>query len=316
MFAIFEGKKELVSGLLNTAVNTVSKSSPEIALVAGIVVGVAAAVVAVKASKANADELTSAEEQIVDERSNQERFPEAYTKREKAEATGRVYGNYAGTLFRVYGPSVILGIGSVALLLTSNRMLRARNQALVAAVAAAHKSFTIYRNRVRAEYGDEVDKKMLYGSETKTITFKSTGEDGTVKKEKVTTQVMTEKVTLTDFQRVIDETTNIYIPDRERMMFTLQAVQKVANDRYNIYGYVLLNDVLKDLGLERTSVGAVTGWSKEVYEENVGTPSQVDNFIDFGLDDEINHAYNEDYDYDKIYLNFNVHGAVHEYIGG
>ena len=82
----------------------------------------------------------------------------------------------------------------------------------------------------------------------------------------------------------------------------------MANDRLNAKGFVFLNDVYKDLGLEQIPAGQAVGW----YKNN---KRGGDNFVDFGIfenPDRFNDfmAGREG----SIWLDFNVDGVIYDLI--
>ena len=79
-------------------------------------------------------------------------------------------------------------------------------------------------------------------------------------------------------------------------------MQQMFNDRLQIYGYVLLNDVYQELGIQRTKEGSIVGWAM--------TNKSGDGYVDFGLDEKINMT-----DDERFILDFNVDGVIYDYIG-
>ena len=85
-----------------------------------------------------------------------------------------------------------------------------------------------------------------------------------------------------------------------------QLQQRLANDQLRAHGYLFLNDVLKDLGIDRTRAGAVTGW---VYDPENADKYQNDNRVNFHIQP-IYRMENGEEIVETIMLNFNVDGVI------
>lgn len=86
------------------------------------------------------------------------------------------------------------------------------------------------------------------------------------------------------------------------LMF-LKIQQDYANDILRTRGFLFLNDVLDLLGIPRTEVGAVVGWTYRK-DNTIG-----DNFVDFGIDADRNQDFVNGHDNTPL-LDFNVDGCI------
>jgi hypothetical protein len=206
-------------------------------------------------------------------------------------------------LTKLYGPAAGLGAISVALLTGSHVTLNRRNASLTAAYASVDQAFTQYRDRVRDQLGEEVDRDMRYGTREDKETVES--EDG---KKKVVKHVRVSGESPSQYARFFDDTCEPWVRNPEYNKVFLQAQQNYANDMLKARGHVFLNDVYDALGIPRTSAGAVVGWvlSKD-----------GDNYVDFGIFDNIANPHVKDFvnghEY-SILLDFNVDGLIFDKI--
>ena len=95
-----------------------------------------------------------------------------------------------------------------------------------------------------------------------------------------------------------------------RMAF-LNAQQQYANDLLISRGYLYLNEVYENLGLNKTKAGQIVGWIYDPEHNDVG-----DNYVDFGIYN-VNRRNCIDFvngDCEAILLDFNVDGNIWEKI--
>jgi len=222
---------------------------------------------------------------------------EAAIKRDNAQHTGnrttiaKTYAVNAGSVLKLYGPAVIIGGVSVGLLTKSHIDLSRRNAALAAAYSSAQTAFSEYRDRVRAEVGEEKEKDIYLGLKEETII-----EDG--KKIKVKTY---DPKNLSMYARMFDEANPNWQPGPGFNHIFLLNQQNMANDLLKARGHVYLNEVLIGLGFDTVPEGQVVGWI-------LGGDSS-DNYVDFGL----MHVRNADFVNHRepsIILDFNVDGYI------
>lgn len=288
-----------ISSKAALAVLKTQKHSPKL-LFAGGVVGVVGTVVLASRATLKVDEvLTATNDKLSDIRSldGDERYSAEDAQKDKAI----VYAHAALAIGKLYAPAVGLGVLSIGMLAGSNHILTKRNAALTAAYAAVDKGFREYRERVASEFGEEKDKEFLYGVETKTHVH--TDKNG--KKVKTETKVATK---VSDYGRLFHEGNPNWNRTPEYNFLFLRGIQQMANDQLRSRGFLLLNDVYDDLGLERTQAGCVVGWLAD---------GDGDGYVDFGIFDDASAL--RIYDYvtgreGELYLDFNVDGIIYDKI--
>ena len=276
-------KTEIITHLTRTLNRTglkIKKHSPEILLVTGTVGIVASTVMACKA--------TLKVEEIVDEAKDKldmihrvssdptkaEQYPEEDSKKDLTI----VYTQTVVKFIKLYGPSVTIGVASLACMIGSNRILNKRNAALAAAYAAVDKSFKEYRGRVIERFGKQMDRELRYNIKAQEIEETTVDENGKETVTKKTVEVM-DPNNYSQYAIVFDDGNEGWDPDPERSKYFLIQQQNWANERLKSRGHLFLNEVYDMLGAKRTKAGAQVGW---VYDEK---NCEGDNFVDFGIFD-------------------------------
>lgn len=256
------------------------KYSPEAALILGIGAGIAAAVLGAKAYKkheehmqAALDDLAATQDELDDEMADN-----IINSKQRTRALIPVYGRvvYAGAT--LYGPTLSMAGLSLYLILFSHRIIRGRNKALIATVQLLEQGFRAYRGRVAEEFGPEVDERLYYGAEQREIKTISV-EDGKKKTSSKLEPIIPEDTKLSVYSFIFDQSNPNFVDNRELNEFYLRVVEQYLNTVMEVRGYVLLNDLFEQMGLPRTPVGCISGWS-------VKAPG--DNFIDLGVNMDIN----------------------------
>lgn len=303
-----------IGGSLQKVGLKAQKHSPELFLIGGIGLGIAAAVTACVASMKVSDVLDESKEKVdkIHERAELDDLP---TKEVNTQLTG-AYLQTGMAFLKLYGPSVMLGTLSVTCILVSNNILKKRNIALGAAYAAVDKGFKEYRSHVVSRFGEEVDKELRYNMTTKKEeTVEVDPETGKEKKVKKEVKVIDPKA-ISDYADVFykyqeDEYSNslpnpYWEANNDYNLMFLRAQEKYANDLLRSKKRVFLNDIRKAIGLPETKAGQMVGW---VYDpEN----PDIDNCIDFGIDWDHIYRYSEDGIDSPILLDFNVDGNIWE----
>lgn len=109
---------------------------------------------------------------------------------------------------------------------------------------------------------------------------------------------------LSPYARFFDETCAAWTKDPESNKFFLLRQQEYANKKLKDRGYLFLNEVYDMLGIPRTKAGQRVGW---VYEPEYPIG---DNYVDFGIYDEVhNRSFVNGYK-NSVLLNFNVDGDI------
>jgi hypothetical protein len=209
-----------------------------------------------------------------------------------------VHSKVAFRITKLYGPSVGLGALSIIALAGSHVQLTRRNTALMAAYAAVQKAYVDYRNRVRAELGEDRELDFYRGIKKEIVT----NEEGEAKLVKVV-----DEAGRSPYAKCFDlGASKHWQPSAELNRFFIDCQQKWANDWLRVYGHVFLNDVYDRLGFEDTTPGAVVGWLKD---------GDGDGVIDFGMFDETNLNPNFIAGNDPTtWLDFNVDGVIYDLI--
>lgn len=288
------------------------KHSPEILVVTGVIGTVTSAVMACKATTKVNTILDKAKEdiQVIHESAERGYVPTPEENVPYSEEDGKkdlaiVYAHIGLEFIKLYGPSVALGVLSIAGILTSNNILRKRNIALAAAYTAVDRGFKEYRGRVVERFGEALDKELRYNIKAKEIEEVTVDEKGKEKTVKKSINVA-DPNTFSDYARFFEDGCTGWEKDAEFNLMFLRRQQQYANDLLKSKGHLFLNEVYDMLGIPRTKAGQVVGW---IYDEKnpVG-----DNFVDFGIYDINNEAKRSFVNgYERtILLDFNVDGPI------
>lgn len=285
------------------------KHSPEILTAAGIITGVAAAVIACKQTiKAN-DIITEARKNLQSIENVKELAANnevEYTKEDEQADRETIGKQITIGMVKTYALPVGLGLFSITCILASNHILKKRNAALAAAFSALSTDFTNYRKRVIEKYGKETDFMLKNGLEKQLVAHQIVDpETGEVKEEKK--EVLTyEGNKLSQYARIFDEVESTqWTPSADHNRAFLLMEQNFFNERIKTRGYIFLNEVYERLGFRPTKAGSIVGW---VYRPN--DPDYEG--IDFGVFSANTQKAAEFLagDEPSIILDFNVQGDV------
>lgn len=276
-------KTEIIATLTRTFNRTglkVKKHSPEILLATGTVGIVASTVMACKATLKVEEIVDEAKEKIdtIHQVSADPTMAEKYSEEDGKKDLAIVYTQTAVKFVKLYGPSVTIGVASLACMIGSNRILNKRNAALAAAYAAVDKSFKEYRGRVIERFGKQMDRELRYNIKAQEIEETTVDANGKETITKKTVDVM-DPNSYSQYAIVFDDSNEGWDPDPERSKYFLIQQQNWANERLKSRGHLFLNEVYDMLGAKRTKAGAQVGW---VYDEK---NCEGDNFVDFGIFD-------------------------------
>jgi hypothetical protein len=265
--------KQVATQNLHKGLHVTKHFSPELLTGVGVIGVVAAAVLASRATLKLEPTLNKTRE-AVDYAKSSKADAEALTDEDSIVVTKtyskdltRAYFHGTVDIVKLYGPSVALGVFSIGCIIGGNTVLRKQNVALAAGYKVLEQGFATYRKRIVEELGEDKERDIYLGLKDEVVTNVETGKKETIK-------VVTASGMPSPYARFFDEGSSQWSPDSFNNLSLLKGVQNMANDRLNYRGYVFLNDVYKDLGLEITAVGQQVGWALS---------EDGDNYIDFGL---------------------------------
>lgn len=273
-----------------------SKHSPRILFVAGTVGVVAAGVIACRSTLKLEGRLHDMEiETDMLEAQGRKRVAanNGYSARQFKKDQTVLYIHHAAEVTKLYAPAIVLGLVSVACLTKSHTILSSRNANLTLAYAATEKALREYRGRVASEFGEDKEREVYFAAEDHTIV-----EDTDKGPKKVAVKRPTD-VGL--YARFYDEFAKNWQPDAEDNRIFIVNQERWANDRLHARGHLFLNEVYDMLGLDRSAVGNLVGWTMD---------GEGDGFVDFHLYDGKNSkAFINGYE-NSVLLDFNVEGPI------
>lgn len=292
------------SGALNKIGFALKKRSPEILVAVGVVGTVVSAVMACKATTKIDTILDETKEQLdkIHEYAGNPDVAEKYNAEDAKKDTAIVYAQTGVKLAKLYAPAVGLGILSISSILASNNILRKRNMAISAALAAATQDFKDYRNRVIERFGKEVDHQLRYNIKAEEIEETVTDEKGKEKKVKKSIEVADPNVS--GYVKYFTRSNPYWEENSSYVEMFLRSQQNFANDKLKANGHLTLNDVYDMLGFHDSKAGMVVGWIYDLDHPN------GDNYVEFDVK-KVNLP-NEQGGYEEAYaIDFNVDGNIY-----
>ena len=285
------------------------KHSPELLAAASAVGTVAAVVLACKATTKAGAILEAHKEQIeqIHEVKNDKEFAEEYAEKDYKKDLTIVYSKTILELGKLYGPAILMTTGALFCLFASVSILKKRNAALTLACATLADAFSKYRERVKTRYGDDVEWDIYHGVEEKEEVTVETDKNG--KEKTKTKKVKIASGTATPFAIVFDESNPNWTGDREMDMCFIKNIERYCNDVLIARGFLTVNQVREEFGLEWIEEGQLFGW---VYMKNnpIG-----DNYVDFRLmSDSKNFMDYMNKKNDFVILDMNCDGNIIEYL--
>ena len=277
------------------------KFSPEILMTLGVVGVVGSTVLACKATLKVDDILEESSEAAEKIKRVNAESPEKYSDAAAKKDLLVLKTQTAVEFVKLYGPSVTLGVASIACMLSAHGIMRKRNLALIGAYKAVSQSFSDYRKRVTEKYGSEQDRMFKNGITTIVETISD--ENGV---ETTKTIEVVDPNGISQYARFFDEFSEQWSKTPEYNLMYLKAQQNYANDLLKSRGHVFLNEIYDMLGVPRSQAGAVTGWVK----------GYGDDFVDFGIfngEDGRTRDFVNGYER-SILLDFNVAGVIYDMI--
>ena len=285
---------------------TVRKHSPEILMVAGVIGTVAGAVMACKETLELEDVLDECKQEkmeLEEQYATCEEYSEDALKKDQVKLTIK----QVAKIVKLYAPSVIMEVTSIGVIFASNDIMRKRNASMAAAYATLNSMYKRYRQNVIESYGEEVDKDMRFGVKHEKVT--EIDEDGN--KVKIDARIVdldNTALAISDYSRFFQSGCKGFDASSGRYnLLYLKGIQAMFNNKLIADGYVMLNDVYRELGFDTIPEGWSIGW---VYDE--ANPIG-DNYIDFGLYEARNKNQRAVNDWEPVILmDFNVDGNLYE----
>jgi len=279
------------------------KRSPAILFAVGLATAVTSTVLACRATLKVEDLIEKTDSDIKNVKEMKADDDTIYPEKEYQRDTAYIYTRAAGSFVKLYGPSVAVGMISVACLTGSHKILTGRNAALTAAYAALEQGFNEYRRRVVDEYGSDKDRDFRYGSEIREFVEETKQGPKVVEAKRVGPSGASV------YARFFDEYSSSWSRRPEYNLLFLRCQQNYANDMLRARGHVFLNEVYDMLGVDRSQAGSVVGWV--ITKDGSG-----DNFIDFGVFDGDNPRARDFVNgrEGSILLDFNVDGVIYDKI--
>lgn len=288
-----------MSRLVGRQVLKAQKNSPTILFAVGVVGVVGTVVLASRATLRLEDEVLTPAEHA---KNRLEIASKEHTSINRNQELAKIYVRTVSTSLKLYGPSLIVGVLSVAALTKSHQILNQRNGALTAAYAGLAKSFSEYRKAVAEEIGEEKEKD-IYHARADAEWVEETPEGPVVVKGK--------KASRNDrhpYSFCFDETNKHWKRGPNYNQMFLSGQENWANSKLRTRGHIFLNEVLDSLGIERVPDGQIVGW---LYEDPEG-----DGYVDFGIfkDGGFDGTRFVNGEEGSVWLAFNCQGPIHERI--
>jgi len=277
----------------------IKKNSPQILFYAGIVGTVATTVLASRATL----KAVPIVDQLKAERAELDAFAAVKGNIEPEDYSQEVVRQYTVTsvgLAKLYAPVVLIGVGSLVCLTKSHQQLTSRNTALTMAYTGLFKTFEAYRERVRADLGEEQDRQFLHGTVQQEIVV-GQNKDGSDKVKSITALDPNSAAALTYY---FGPDCRTWMKDPGYNQNMLDGQQRWANIQLQKKGHLFLNEVYDLLHIDHTREGNILGWVyKDLSEQGIDN----DMFVDFGHhnDGEFIAGYKRD-----VMLEFNIHGPI------
>lgn len=279
----------------------IRKHSPEL-LMAGGIIGVCGTVFLACRATLHAEEVIDRHNKRMDAAKEAAELATPDDNYDIVKEKTAVYTHTVIDFIKLYAPSVALGSLSIGMILVSNNIIKKRYLGVVAAYNAVSGAFETYRNRVREELGDDMDRHFRYGTRKEQIVVEETDENGKTKKVKKDAEYMEDPLMPSDYAKYFDQSNPNWDENPTFNLMFLKSQLAIANDILHTKGHIFLNEVYDMLGFEHTQIGAVTGW----------VLGDGDDYVDFGLYDQTRPDVRQFINGQEniILLDFNVSGVI------
>ena len=297
-----------IKNVLNKTKLSVVKHGPQFMIIGGVAATVVGAVMACKATLKLSDILDESKDTLDKIHMVENSHNEEYTEEDAVKDKTIVYVQTGVKLIKNYAlPMAVMGAG-ITSILAGNKILKNRYAALTAAYATLDSSFKGYRERVKERFGEQVENEIRYNLQVEKHIV--TDEEGNVTEKEVVI-APTNIDGYSPYAQFYDVGNPYWAEDLSARMAFLNAQQQYANDLLISRGYLYLNEVYENLGLNKTKAGQIVGWIYDPEHNDVG-----DNYVDFGIYN-VNRRNCIDFvngDCEAILLDFNVDGNIWEKI--
>ena len=282
----------------------IKKHAPEELMIAGIAGFVGTVVLACRASFKASEVLDKHSEMMNEIEEAKKVGGEEYTEEDEKKDKVNAYISTAVNFGKLYAPAVLVGAASVTSVIASHNILKNRYLGVVAAYNFVAGAFARYRERVREEYGEDVDRHLRYGTAIETIETEYIDDKGKTKKKKEQIENVVDGPS--EYAVYFDNRSSAWNGTPSYDLMFVKCQEEFANHLLVTRGFVILNEVYDALRLPHTSAGAVVGW----------VLGNGDDYISFGIPKPGEERYRRfvNREENSILLDFNVDGVVWDLI--
>lgn len=284
--------------IFHKVARVVVKHSPTILTTAGTVGLIGTAVLASRATLTYRELIEEELEVIENGPALMEKYPEKYTEEDLRKDRVICYSRIVTKTVKHYGPTIALGVASIAAFWWSHNIQAKRVAGLAAAYAALDTSYKQYKKSVASVIGEESMKKV----EEKIFNDAVFTDEPFTADDEFAESVLPE---YSPYARIIDERSSVWDPSDDITELNIHAQLNYMNDLLRTRGYVFLSDVYDALGIPRTPASQVVGW---LWNKGDG-----DHYINFGNVEEHRIKFYDDSrrrEVSNYLLDFNVDGEI------
>lgn len=222
-----------------------------------------------------------------------------------------IRGHMIKSFAKLYAPSIVLGLCSIALILYGHHLMVGKIASLGAAVAGLTESYNTFRSRVAGVIGEDATYKLERGIMDNVVaTVNENGETVMVENDKPA-MIRTSSPGAKDIKPYTFDfsLSPLYdYSDKRQNLVTLKALLSDLDLKYKVDGSITENDILRKLKLPLVKEGFVMGNKQPSHDD----PGIGDPFVDFGLDrmtpDDIKkYIFGED---DHLFITLNIGGNL------
>lgn len=292
------------------------KHAPDICVGAGIVLIVGSAVYACAKTVKAHEVIVEADKEIKDIKYGEEvaNGEDGFDAKAARNERMKVYRRTGFELTKCYGPAIVGGAIGISLILKGHSIEKQRNLALTSAYAGLLANYKAYRDKVKAELGEDKEFDIYSGASRETVEY--VDEDGKKKKEKNAAVIHDTGEGHSQYARVFGPECKDWSKNPMANLNFLRSKQAFANEKLKAKGHLFLNEVYESLGFPEVPEGQIVGWIYDPRKDIDGR--EGDDYIDFGFYDKVftSEAVREFINGAEpcVWLDFNVDGVVWELI--